>query len=733
MQVIKTDGSLVPFQPNKARQWVSWAARDVAPDAKAHMEHDILTETLSRLSTSKVSTEQIHQTMIKVCLDKEDIQYSRVAAELERATILKNQERLLGVLSPESVPFYEIMDVLEQEEIWAGDWLTDPDLISLEDVIEQWYIELEAEPLEYWTVKQWSDKYSQKRNKQAIETPAQGILALAISLHGVTDLAIGLARGIIQGKINMPTPVLNGCRNGNYDSISCCLIEGGDSVDSMEVAEHIASKMTSKKAGIGITLNCRSKGDDVKGGSVEHLGKAPIYASVEKAVKKYTQQTRGGSATVAFKVIDPDIMEMLMWKTQRIDLAQRIDKVDYDFVFNDAFALAAIKDEHWYTFSIYDAPEVHANFHSPQYMHYVKEALRAGKPHKKFKAIDILDAFIDSRHEHGRLYPLNITEANLHTPFYDIISQSNLCMEILLPTKPFTDMFDLYWKERDADGEVAFCAIAAINAQKTTTEEYPYIARVTLETVDRMIELAPAMTPVMKQAMVERRSVGIGITGLAGALYERGLDYDGSEESLEFVETLAELHYYMLLKASQQMSKETGVVVEGVDFNWLPIDTMKSKRPPLLDWEALRGIARMHSVLVAHMPTESSAVFSGATNGVYPSRRRVVYKKARQGKVQFISEFFFEDTHISVWDVDMIPYYAVIQGYTDQAISADFYTDFSKYPNEKLPREVAYEWFFAFAFSGIKTAYYQNFNDNTTDNQQQVVIEDEEDCEGCKL
>ena len=131
------------------------------------------------------------------------------------------------------------------------------------------------------------------------------------------------------------------------------------------------------------------------------------------------------------------------------------------------------------------------------------------------------------------------------------------------------------------------------------------------------------------------------------------------------------------------------------------------------------------------MPTESSSVFSNATNGIYPSRQRVIYKSARRGKVQFISEHFVKGTHLKAWDVDMIPYYQAFQNYTDQAISCDYYTDFTKYDNKKIPLIETINWFVRQALAGIKTSYYQNF----IDTESEEVIEQEETCDSgaCKL
>lgn len=296
-------------------------------------------------------------------------------------------------------------------------------------------------------------------------------------------------------------------------------------------------------------------------------------------------------------------------------------------------------------------------------------------------------------------------------------------------------MPDLY--SDNSIGQTAFCSLSAINVTKVLDDEYEHIAEVALRAVDKMIDLAPAMTEAMKRDITTRRSAGIGIMGLAGALYNKGLDYDGSEDSLEFTSYLAERHYFYLLKASQKLSSESGFEVEGVKKDWLPVDTRLGKYKINFDWESLRGKARKNSVLVAHMPTESSALFSDGLNGLYPPRQKVVNKKSREGLVQYICKELTPENKLA-WNVDNITlakYYAAVQDMTDQAISADYYFDPSLYADEKKPlSELMKEWV-AQAKMGNKTQYYMNTRDYNGGSVQDVMKTEvqEEDCESCKL
>lgn len=697
--VVKRNGDLVPFDADKLNKWAQYATK-----TGGDWSYIALT-TASRL-TDPCSTQDIHNTMIRVCLDKEKLEYSRVAARLELAAIRKNMEYLLNISDRDS--FEKIFYTMIHLGIWDEDTLP-----SYNSKWEAWYSELSTHKFEYWQIKQWTDKYSLKLEDFAIETPAMGILALFIAIHGDSNLAFECAKDVVYGKVNLPTPTINGCRNGDFDTISCCVIKGGDEVDSIGVAEHIAYKMTAKKAGIGITMETRSHGDPVKKGSVKHLGKHGIYSTICEAVKMFTQVGRGGSATMTYNAHDPQIEEMLLWKTQNVSIEERIDMMDYSFAYNDAFLQAVIKDDVWKLWSIYKAPqylvESYYKDKAEVYNVLLEKAIKDGLKIKEVKARDLLKKFLTARQETGRVYTINLTRTNEHTPFKCLIYQSNLCQEIALPTKAYKNMFDLYTTDK-SQGETAFCSLSALNISKISLEEYGEVAERTLRTVDKLIDLAPMMTPSMEESVRRRRSVGIGITGLANYLYARGLDYN--EYCLDEVSKLSERHYYHLLKASQKMSVESGFEVRDIDSNWLPVDTVYNATTLQMDWESLRGLPRKHSVLVAHMPTESSALFSDAVNGLYPARKKVINKSSRVGLVQYIAP---EGNYKLAWDVDntvLAKIYSRVQDFTDQAISADYFVDFTKFPDGKVPMSQLMREWVAQAKLGNKTMYYVNSNDN---------------------
>lgn len=727
-EVIKADGSIEKFDLDKLSKWAKYASK-VGGDWST-----LAIETFTKLP-ELCHSKDIHQAMIDVCYSKQDLVYSRVASRLETAQLRKNIERHLHI-KVNKATFKEIREVLLEKGVWCKDTIP-----KYSEDQEQLFEELKQIDLESWQVSQWVDKYLLKLNGTTVETPTIAAIGIGLGLHGDTQDAYDLARDIIYSRTNLPTPVLNGIRNGDFNGVSCCVISAGDSVESIEVAQHLAVRMTAKKAGIGIEFTTRSKGSDVKGGRIKHLGKHPIYKHTDSGVKQFTQETRGGSATVGFTCIDPEVYNIALWKSQRIDIEQRLDRLDYSFIFNDAFLDAVINRKDWYLFDYNDAKLVHQAFYKASaetYNKIVEAHISDGVKHTKVQALDLIKHILMIRQETGRMYFFNVSRANTHTPFKGIIRLSNLCQEICLETTPYESMEDLY--SDVGNGETAFCSLGAIVPVNIKDDgEYERVTYTLVKTINKLIVKCPKMTKNHERTMLARMSLGVGITGLAEYLYKEGYDYDGSNESLEFVSDLAEKHCFYLYKASQQLSEETGIEVDGVDLNWLPVDTKIGKFTPKMDWESIRGKPRVNSVLVAHMPTESSAVASGVTNGLYPPRKVIINKKSRKGVVQFICKGFKEGENLFAWDIDNVTlsrYYSAIQDWTDQGISADTYFDPRKFENGKKPLSLLLKEWVAHFKLGNKSMYYVNtYDDDEVSIFDLIKIEEpsQEECESCKL
>lgn len=286
--------------------------------------------------------------------------------------------------------------------------------------------------------------------------------------------------------------------------------------------------------------------------------------------------------------------------------------------------------------------------------------------------------------------------------------------------------------------EVATCNLAGIVVSNIDSEEqYAEVAYYALLMIDKCIHLAHYELPQVGVTSRKRLNAGVGILGLAHLMARNGQSYT-DQAGKQFVHEVAERHYYHLLRASLKLGKELGNAPwmhktrwpEG----WLPLDTCSphvDKIAPFTqryDWEALRrdivangGIR--NSVLVAHMPTETSANASGTTNGLYPVRELTLIKTDNQ-RVNYWAapdSDTLADQYQSAWDIpakDMTEMYAIVQKWTDQGISADFYRRVigdASISSSELIEDYLYR-----VKLGLKSKYYMN---QKTSNGMQAVAD----------
>lgn len=306
--------------------------------------------------------------------------------------------------------------------------------------------------------------------------------------------------------------------------------------------------------------------------------------------------------------------------------------------------------------------------------------------------------------------------------------------------------------------EVATCNLAGIVVSNIESEEqYEEVAYYALLMIDKCIHLAHYELPHVGVTSIKRLNAGVGILGLAHLMAKNGQKYT-DVAGKKFVHQVAERHYYYLLKASLKLGKELGnaewMYKTRWPEGWLPTDTANPNVDKIADfenqydWESLRqqiidngGIR--NSVLVAHMPTETSANASGTTNGLYPIRELTMIKTDNQ-RVNYWAAPDSDDlaeNYESAWDIptdDMTEMYAIVQKWTDQGISGDFYRKVigdDSIESTELIKDYLYR-----IRLGLKTKYYMNQKTSegmkTIDEPVEIVSFDDDDdthCDSCTL
>nr|MBA2816624.1 3-demethylubiquinone-9 3-methyltransferase [Candidatus Pantoea persica] len=266
-------------------------------------------------------------------------------------------------------------------------------------------------------------------------------------------------------KILLPTPIMYGVHPPTRQFSSCMLIECGDSLDSINATSSAIVKYVSQRAGIGINAGrIRALGSPIRGGEAFHTGcSIPFYKHFQTAVKSCSQGgVHGGAATLFYPMWHLEVESLLVLKNNRGVEANRVRHMDYGVQINKLMYQHLPKGEDITLFSpsdvlgLYDAFFANQDEFERLYTKYEQDdSIRK----QRVKAIDLFSLMMQERTSTGHIYIQNIDHCNTHSPFDASIApvrQSNLCLEITLPTKPLEDV-------NDENGEIALCTLSAFN------------------------------------------------------------------------------------------------------------------------------------------------------------------------------------------------------------------------------------------------------------------------------
>ena len=748
----KRDGRIEPCDERKVNNWMTWAGKDLV----GRIDWSSVVMSVVKDAPETMSSQDFQDALVQKCVDMRDWPHNLMAGRLYAVWHWK---KLYNGNMPKVKDLHES---LVAKGLMVKLDYSDEEYAEVETIIDH----NNDLNLAHFQAKFDIYKYGLCNRVENIyyETPQYIFMRMAMALAESIpkqDRMMHIRKWykyFSKGICNAPTPNFNNLGTTHAGYASCCLYKANDDRRSLAAADHIAYTMTYMSAGLGGMLNTRSIMDPVRGGSIEHGGKLPYFQAAGKAAKANKQGSRGGAMTQYVSIFDPEIDTILTLQNPRTSVEIRNRDVHFAIMYNSFFAKKVGLREKIFTFNCYTAPDLHEKLFSADregfaalYEKYEKD------PTFKKNYLDAYKLCVKMEtqgHEVSTLYTLDIEECNRHTSFYDTIYSSNLCIETINPTKGYPSVQSLYTVDHH-DGEIGLCNIGGIVVSKVMTdEEYEEVAYYTLKMIDRTIDLGHYELPHLGYTAKMRRNAAVGMVGVAEYFAKRGIRYD-SAYGLEVAHQMAERHLYFLIKAALRLGKEFGNAPWIHKTRWadgiFPIDTYKKNVDKITphklryDWETLRAevIANggiRFSSLVGHMPAESSSKSSGSPNGLYPIRELDMKKTDIGVNVDWVAPDgdLYADTYQIAYDIntnDLIKFYAVIQKFTDQGISADFYMDRLK--NPVLKEEDLVEHFLNRVRYGLKSKYYQNSltgKNSTVSNlpntNQDVVIQSNEraDC-----
>lgn len=752
LRVTKRDGRLEPINLDKIHRVITWAAEGLNNVSVSQVELRSHIQFYEGIKTS-----DIHETIIKSAADlisKDTPDYQYLAARL---AIFHLRKKAFGHFEPPRL--YEQVKRLVRMGKYDASLLVDysrEEWDEMDTYLDHW----RDMTFSYAAVKQLEGKYLvQNRVTGEIYESAQFLYILvAASLFAQypKETRLNYIRRFYDAtstfKISLPTPIMAGVRTPTRQFSSCVLIECDDSLDSINATSAAIVKYVSQRAGIGVNAGAiRALGSPIRNGEAFHTGCIPFYKHFQTAVKSCSQGgVRGGAATVYYPIWHLEVESLLVLKNNRGVEDNRVRHMDYGVQLNKLMYQRLIKGADITLFSPSDVPGLYAAFFADQEKFeqlYLKYEQDPDIRKRSVKAIELFSLLMQERASTGRIYIQNVDHCNTHSPFDPSVApvrQSNLCLEIALPTKPLQHI-------HDENGEIALCTLSAFNlGALNNLDELEDLADLAVRALDALLDYQNYPVKAAEIGAMGRRALGIGVINYAYYLAKSGVRYsDGSANDLTH-RTFEAIQYY-LLKASNQLAKEFGpckffdetTYAKGI----LPIDTYKkdvdslTKEPLHYDWESLRKeiqeFGLRNSTLTALMPSETSSQISNATNGIEPPRGFVSIKASKDGILRQVvpdSENLSENYEL-LWDIPNNDGYlhlvAIMQKFIDQSISANTNYDPQRFEDGKVPMKVLLKDLLTAYKYGVKTLYYQNTRDGAEDSQEDL----DDGCAGgaCKI
>jgi ribonucleoside-diphosphate reductase alpha chain len=563
--------------------------------------------------------------------------------------------------------------------------------------------------------------------------------------------------------------VLAGLGTPTKQFSSCVLIRSDDDLDSIFASGEMMAKYASKRAGIGLEIGrLRPLGSPIRGGEIMHTGMIPFLKKWFGDLRSCSQGgIRNASATVFYPIWHYQFDDLIVLKNNQGTEETRVRHMDYGVVLSALFWRRFKNKENITFFDPNEVPDLYEAFYRDTDLFeelYIKYEKTSGLRKKTISAEEVFKGgILKERTDTGRIYLAyidNVINQGPFHPLYHPIYQSNLCCEILLPTRTFKRL-------DDPEGRIALCTLGSINwGSFRHPEDMRRACRILQRSLCNILDYQDFLSIQSKLSNDEIQPLGIGVTNLAYWHAKKGLKY-GDKEALAEVKSWMEHQAYYLTEATVELAKERGACKDsrltyygrGI-FPWerraKGVNDLANFAPEL-DWEPLREQMKQYGVrnatLMAIAPVESSSVVINSTNGIEMPMSLISTKESKAGSfTQVVPDYHkLKNKYQLMWDekdcVGYIKTAAVLAAYVDQSISTNTFYNPAHFPERKVPTTLIAKNLMQAHYWGIKTFYYSLINKAGSKIVEEPKlngfhgaelngfheVELEEDCESCKL
>ncbi len=517
-----------------------------------------------------------------------------------------------------------------------------------------------------------------RKPSRRIETPQFFWMRVAMGLfldekQDRESLVVGLYDLYKSRRFCSSTPTLFNSGTLHSQLSSCYLYYVDDTLESIMLRGIADNAFLAKWAGGlgGSWTPVRGTGAHIQGTNGESQGVIPFLKLHNDQLVAVNQGgKRKGSGCAYLETWHNDIFEFLELRKNTGDDRRRTHDMNTANWIPDLFMKRMEARQHWTLFrtnQVKDLHELYGAAFERRYLEYEKLA-EEGKIHgQRVEAIELWKKMLSMLFETGHPWITFKDACNIRSPqdHAGVIHSSNLCTEITLNT---------------SNDETAVCNLGSVILETHLDArggidhaKLRETIRLAVRALDNVIDINFYPTKAAETSNRRHRPIGLGVMGLAHALYLRGHAF-ASPEAVEFNDEAMEAIAYYAYEASSDLAAERGTYTSYPGSKWsrglLPQDTLdlleqergvtvEVPRGGRMDWAPLRArIAQQgmrNSNCLAIAPTATISNITATSPCIEPTYKNLFVKSNLSGEFIVLNPFLVRDLKArGLWDQDMI-------------------------------------------------------------------------------
>jgi len=511
----------------------------------------------------------------------------------------------------------------------------------------------------YFGFKTLEKSYLFKINGKTAERPQHMLMRVSAGIHcNDVEKCIETYNLMSEKWFIHATPTLFNAGTPRPQLSSCFLLAmRDDSIEGIFDTLKQCAIISKNAGGIGLHVhNIRCNGSHIAGTNGTSNGLIPMLR-VYNNTSRYVDQggnKRPGAFAVYLEPWHGDIFDFLNARKNTGKEEMRARELFYALWIPDLFMKRVESDQNWTLMCPNECPGL-ADVWGEEFERLYEKYESEGRGTETVKAQKLWSAIIESQIETGTPYMLYKDSCNRKSNQQNLgtIKCSNLCTEIV---------------EYTSKDEIAVCNLASLALNRYVRDDRTYdfnklaeVTRVITRNLNRIIDINFYPLEEARNSNMRNRPIGIGVQGLADALILMRYPFD-SDESQQLNRDIFETIYYAALQESCELAKQLGPyqTYEGspVSKGILQFDMWNVTPTNRWDWSSLREQIKQwgvrNSLLLAPMPTASTAQILGNNESFEPYTSNIYTRRVLSGDFQVVNQHLLKDlSDRGLWNDDL--------------------------------------------------------------------------------